>query len=84
MTDLEAQLAAMEERLQALEQRDDAEPRGLGRLWNDLFPPEVRTHMRAARKEQLLAARAFIDHWIDRVDREPAPTRRRRESISLE
>jgi len=41
--------------------------------------------MRAARREQLLAARSFIDHWIDRLDRKPAANeRRRRESITLE
>jgi len=84
MTDLEVHLAAMEERLEALEKRDNAEPGGLDRLLNELFPPEVRTHMRAARKEQLLAARAFLDHWIERLDKEPTTRRRRRESISLE
>jgi hypothetical protein len=40
--------------------------------------------MRAARKEQLLAARAFLDHWIDRLDREPDEALPRRESISLD
>ena len=48
-----------------------------------LLPSDVRGHMRAARKEQLLAARSMIDHWIARVDRTP-PERRRRESIPLE
>ena len=84
MTELETQLAEMEERLRMLEARDDDEPGGLGRLFRELFPADVRTHMRAARKEQLLAARAFLDHLIERVDKEPAPARRRRESISLE
>ena len=41
--------------------------------------------MRAARKEQLLAARSFLDHWIDRLDRKPLPKeRKRKESIPLE
>lgn len=52
-------------------------------LMTGLLPPEVRGHLRSARREQLLAARAMIDHWIARVDRKP-PERRRRESIRLD
>jgi hypothetical protein len=42
--------------------------------------------MRAATREQLLAARAYIDHWLDRMDRGstealPEPER---EHITLE
>ncbi len=84
MTDLEDQLVELEQRLAAVEARGGRAPRGLLGVWRELFPPEVRTHMRAARKEQLLAARAFLDHWIDRMDREPADELPRRESISLD
>jgi hypothetical protein len=81
--DLAARIAVLEERLAEFEGRAEAEP--LDRLLEGLIPPEVRQHMRAARREQLLAARSFLDHWIDRLDRKPAPTeRRRRESITLE
>jgi hypothetical protein len=83
MTDLEAQVAELEERLAAMEAREEREPRGLIGLWRDLMPPEARKHLRAARKEQLLAARALVDHWIERVDREPRILPRR-ESIPLE
>jgi len=49
-----------------------------------VFPLEARKHMRTARKEQLLAARAFVDNWIERLEKEPADALPRRESISLE
>ncbi|HXQ95563.1 MAG TPA: hypothetical protein VN800_01450 [Candidatus Acidoferrales bacterium] len=84
MTDLENRLAELEQRLAAMEARGEHAPKGLLGAWHDIFPSEVRTHMRAARKEQLLAARAFLDHWIERVDRYPADELPRRESISLD
>lgn len=47
-----------------------------------ILPPESRKHMRAARKEQLLAFRSLIDTWIARMDEEkPTP---RREAIRVE
>jgi hypothetical protein len=81
--DLAARIAVLEERLAEFESRDEADP--MGRLLEGLIPAEVRQHMRAARREQLLAARSFLDHWIDRLDRKPAAREpRRRESITLE
>ena len=84
MSDLETQLAELEQRLAVVEARSEREPRGLAGLWREVFPAEVRTHMRAARKEQLLAARAFLDHWIEHLEKEPAEALPRRESISLD
>lgn len=81
--DLSARLAVLEERLIELEGREH-ELEGLETFLVRLFPTEVRSHMRAARKEQLLAARAMLDHWIDRLDRAPTERVRRRESIKLE
>ena len=52
-------------------------------LFMEILPAEVRTHMRAARKERLLAMRALVDTWIEKSDKEP-PKRRRRESIALD
>jgi hypothetical protein len=69
-----------EAELEAQEQADDPFERLLG----GFLPTESREHLRKARKEQLLAARSFIDHWIERMDRAPAERRRRRESITLE
>jgi hypothetical protein len=89
--ELTARLAMLEERLAELEQREhDAQARpGAGDLASmeslimGFVPADTRGHLRAARKEQLLAARSVIDHLIARVDRKP-PERRRRESIPLE
>lgn len=80
--DLFDRLGELEQRIADMEARQ-GEP-GVGSLMRRLVPPEARRHLRAARKEQLLAARAFIDHWIDRLDREPAPRERRRERIELD
>ena len=88
---LEARLAELEgqERANAAELAEDA----IDKMVTRFMPAEARAHMRAARKEQLLAARSFIDHWIERLDRPPTPakrarragnTPRRRESIPLE
>jgi hypothetical protein len=82
--ELAARIALLEERLAELEAQDGAVS-PLERLLGEAIPPEVRDHMRAARKEQLMAARSFLDHWIERLDRKPMPReRRRRESITLE
>jgi hypothetical protein len=52
-------------------------------LLMELLPSEAREHLRAARKERLLAVRSLVDAWIERADKEP-PKRRRRESITLD
>lgn len=96
--ELTARLAQLEARLAELEVlASDAETRAraaearagahdgesIESMMMGLLPPDVRGHLRTARREQLLAARAMLDHWIARVDRKP-PERRRRESIPLE
>jgi BMFP domain-containing protein YqiC len=82
-SELVARLAAFEERLADLESRE-SETDGIEALIARLVPAEVRGHLRAARKEQLLAARAMLDHWIDRLDRVPTEGVRRRETINVE
>ncbi len=52
--------------------------------WREVVPAEVRTHLRAARKERLLAARALLDHRIEHLENAPADTLPRQESISLD
>lgn len=79
--DLDARVAELEARLHELERRD----RRIGAvrsLIGELLPREVRDHLRAARKEQLLAARSFLDHWIERADR--AETTEKRERIAVD
>jgi len=78
--DLEARIRELEDRLHALE---GAEERYAARVLDELFPSETRKHMRAAWKEQLLAIRSIVDHWIEK--QEDGGTRgKRRESISVE
>jgi hypothetical protein len=81
--ELVARIAVLEERLTELEARDRRED-PLERWLGTLLPGDSRDHLRKARREQLLAARSLIDHWIERIDRKPAEPRRRRESITLE
>ena len=92
-TELAQRLAALEERFAEMEARAvDAEARAdaspmaaFDAVLDALLPGEVRAHMRAARKEQLLAIRSMVDIWIERVDRKPAERRRtRHESIKLD
>lgn len=91
---LEARLAEVEAREQAADARAaEAEARLADRrpdmfgamesLLMELLPAEAREHMRAARKERLLAMRAVVDSWIAKAEKEP-PKRRRRESITLD
>jgi len=35
-----------------------------------LFPEEARKHLKVAGREQLLAARVYLDRWIARLDEE--------------
>jgi len=78
---LDARLAELETRVREMERRD-REHGPIRSLLREIFPPEVREHMRAARKEQLLAVRAVLDHWIERV--EHTESARARERITLD
>ena len=90
----EDRVIELEERIAQLEQRQG---RGTGRsaaetaFWavmHNVFPEDARRHMKAAGREQLLAARVYLDNWIGRLgDEEPsaAPDRTRsHESIEVE
>lgn len=79
--DLASRVAELERRLRRMESRRMPTFRSLLR---EMLPPEVRGHLRAAQKEQLLAARAFLDHWIERAERERAERPRGRERITVE
>ncbi|HZS89674.1 MAG TPA: hypothetical protein VFE42_19560 [Chloroflexota bacterium] len=74
---LAERLRQVEEEIEALR----AQRRG-ARL-RSMLPPEVRQHLRAAQREQLLAVRALIDAAIKRTEEEPAP-RRRAESVRID
>lgn len=51
------------------------------RLWmtlDEAVPPVVRTHLRSAAKEVLLAVRAMLDHTIEQAGTSARPRRPRR------
>jgi BMFP domain-containing protein YqiC len=78
--ELRARVAQLEDKNADLERRDE---RTIESVFRALVPEDVRTHLRSARKEQLLAIRAMLDHWIERC--EPSDeSPRRRESITVE
>ena len=79
--DMTVRIAELERRLADVERRERDE-RKVGNILRDLMPPDVRTHLRAAQKEQLLAARSFLDHWIGKIEKDDTP--RGRESITVD
>jgi hypothetical protein len=71
------------ERLRQVEEAVEALlARQTGARMRRLLTPEVRQHLRAARREQLLAVRALVDAAIRRTEEEP--TRRRPESVRID
>lgn len=73
MATSEERLAELEERLRELELERDVE-RGrspfqvIRDLRDELIPAEVRRHMLAARRENLLAMRSYLDRAIARLE----------------
>ena len=82
--DLEARIADLERRLPRGERRESVET-AFWAVMRNVFPSETRSHMKAAGREQLLAARSYLDHWIAKMDEahteEKPPTH---ESIEVE
>jgi hypothetical protein len=65
--DLEARIADLERRIPRGERRESVET-AFWAVMRNLFPSETRSHMKAAGREQLLAARSYLDHWIAKMD----------------
>ena len=79
-TELEARVRELEEKIRSMESSAD---RGLGSMLDEVFPRESRTHIRNAWKEELLAVRSLLDHWIEKQD-ESSSGPKRRETISVD
>jgi uncharacterized coiled-coil protein SlyX len=62
---LEARIKELEARLARLERPVDRVSDQIESVIRTVVPDETRTHMRAAWREQLLALRSFLDHWIE-------------------
>lgn len=84
--ELEARIGDLERRLHASgggSRREGIET-AFWAVMRDLFPQETRTHMKAAGREQLMAARSYLDHWIKKLDEEQAAQPVERERIAVE
>ena len=81
--DLEARIADLERRIPRSEKRESVET-AFWAVMRNIFPSETRTHMKAAGREQLLAARSYLDHWIAKMDTEQAEEKTTHESITVE
>jgi hypothetical protein len=83
--ELEARLSALERSQKSGGTRRESMETAFWALMREVFPAQTRTHMKAAGREQLLAARSYLDHWIAKLDEEqkaaPAPER---EEITVE
>jgi hypothetical protein len=73
--DLERRLAALERRTprQMVEQGRTGLEEAFWAVMHSVFPDEARRHLRAATKEQLMAARVYLDRWIDGLGEPAAP-----------
>lgn len=82
--EMEARIADLEARLRGGDKRASIET-AFWALMHNVFPDETRKHMKAAGREQLLAARAYLDHWIRKMDgAHDADGAMDRESIEVE
>ena len=74
--DLEARIAALE-RKSWRSTVDDSRSGMETAFWavmHALFPEEARKHLKVAGREQLLAARVYLDRWIERLDQAESGT----------
>jgi hypothetical protein len=86
--ELEARIGDLERRLHAKGGSGSSRREGIETafwaIMRDLFPDETRKHMKAAGREQLMAARSYLDHWIKKMDEQQAEQPPERERIAVE
>jgi len=70
----ESRLEKLEQRMDELDRRSTSMERAMEKAMdrsraamNSVLPSETRRHLRAAGREQLLAVRSLLDHWVDRM-----------------
>lgn len=83
--ELEARLAALERRLPTT--GGDGRSGIEAAFWatmHSIFPDEARKHLKAAGREQLLAARVYLDRWIAQLDEAEEEAERSHERIEVE
>jgi hypothetical protein len=85
--ELEARIADLERRSwrASVDQGRSGMETAFWAMVHTLFPEEARKHLKVAGREQLLAARVYLDKWIARLDEEEAAgTGRQHEKIEIE
>jgi hypothetical protein len=87
--ELEARIADLERRSTWRSTVDEGRSGMETAFWalvHTILPEEARKHLKAATREQLLAARVYVDKWIARLDEEEAAKEsgRQHEKISVE
>jgi hypothetical protein len=82
--ELEARVEELERRMKRSDPRASMET-AFWAVMHNVLPEETRRHMKAATREQLLAARSYLDHWIERMDEKtPVAAAPTRETIEVE
>jgi hypothetical protein len=69
--DLEARVDRLERRNRRGEARESMET-AFWAVMHNVLPDETRHHLKSASREQLLAARSYLDHWIAKMGDTPA------------
>jgi hypothetical protein len=83
--ELEARIADLERRVPRGAERRESMETAFWAIMRNLFPGETRKHMKAAGREQLMAARSYLDHWIQKMDAAHSEEKAAaRESIEVE
>ena len=83
--ELEARISALERGQKGGSARRESVETAFWAVMREVFPAQTRTHMKAAGREQLLAARSYLDHWITKLDAgTPPPAPPDREEITVE
>ncbi len=87
-SELEARIAELERRSwrQTVDEGRSGMEEAFWALLHRLFPEEARKHLKTAGREQLMAARVYLDKWIERLDEEEqaAAEARPHEKIEIE
>ncbi len=68
--DLEARIAELEQRSwrTSMDQGRSGMETAFWATVHTVFPQEARKHLKVAGREQLMAARVYLDRWIERLD----------------
>ena len=82
--ELEERIRDLEQRLEQLSGGRAGEETAYWAVLESVIPSDARRHLRAAGREQLLAARSILDAWIARMDRQTDDRPARRETITVE